>query len=118
MTDTLYMFGLVVADIGQETEMECQTRIIAALTLLKGVHASERVPHMVALDNVGEVTVNVFIEQGADLTELAARIEKIPGVTYKDLSEDLVRGAVAQAVIPCGQSGHQCVCAPKTPKPI
>ena len=116
MTDTLYMFGLVVADIGQETEMACQTRIIAALTLLKGVHASERVPHMVAMDNIGEVSMNVFIEQGTDLAALASSIEKIPGVTYKDLSTDLVRGLAAKEPIPCGQAGHQCVCVPTAPK--
>lgn len=112
--ETLYKFGIVTANIGQETEDECEHRLIGEIKSLKDVFNAVRMPHMIAMDQIGEVTFSVFVEQAADLNQLKAQIDALPGVTYSDLTPDLVRHPKS---IPCGQPGHQCSCAPKTPKP-
>lgn len=117
MTDKLYLHGFVMADIGQETEDQCQSRMIAALELVKGVYRAERIPHMAAYDQPGEISMTLFIEQGADLDEVEESVAKIPGIKYQDLTEALVRGPAPQNNPPCGQPGHQCGCPTKAPKP-
>lgn len=89
--ETLYNLGMIVADTRDESEHECEIRILTAIGSLKGVFNAERVPHMVAMDNVGEVTFNLFIYDGVDLDALAEKVNAIEGVKYTDLSPDLVR---------------------------
>ena len=117
MTEKLYVHGFVMADIGHETEDQCQTRVIAALELIKGVYRAERTPHMVAHDQPGEVSFTLFIEQGTDIDDVAEAVVYIPGVKYQDITEALVRGPAPQNNPPCGQPGHQCGCPTKMPKP-
>ncbi|MDB5492002.1 MAG: hypothetical protein JWO78_1851 [Micavibrio sp.] len=117
MTDKLYHYGHVVAEIGNETEQACTNRLVTTIKSLKDVFDVARVPHMVAMDKIGEVTVSVFAEQGADLARLHSDISAIPSVIYcdTDSNNDLVRAPKDAAPIPCGQPGHQCQCG--IPKP-
>lgn len=90
-SETLYNLGIIVADTRDESERECEIRILTAIGSLKDVFNAERVPHMVAMDKVGEVTFNLFIHQDADLDALAEKVSAIVGIKYADLSPDLVR---------------------------
>lgn len=110
MTAKLYMHGYIIAETGAETEDQCAARLVAALGLVKGVYSAERMPHMVAHDMPGEISMSLFIEQGTDLVEVETAIADIPGIKYQDLTADLVRGPAQQNNPPCGQPGHQCGC--------
>ena len=115
MTGKLYMHGYIIAETGAETEDQCTARVIAALELVKGISIAQRMPHMVAHDMPGEISMSLFMEQGTDLVEAENAIARIPGVKYQDLSTDLVRGPAQQNNPRCGQPGHQCGCPTQKP---
>lgn len=117
MTDKLYVHGFVIADIGHETKDQCQSRMIAALELVKGVYRAERPQHMLGREQPNEINLTLFIEQGADLDALEETVSRIPGVKFQDVTETPVRAPAPDNNPPCGQPGHQCGCPTKTPKP-
>jgi hypothetical protein len=80
----LFQTQSVIVDTKGEWEDECEERIGNALRSLTDVFNAERIHHMAAMDELGEITIHVRAEPRADLDRLDCEIKTISSVKRID----------------------------------